>query len=112
MIIMMGGAALLVIVSSLFCQVMGVGSATSFRVRPAVPARVAALFQCDHVVAHGAKVTIAVSIAYDGFSVFIQIVVAIAMLLTALIADGYLKREGIDGPEFHVLAMLSASGAM
>src|SRR5665811_2199888 len=33
-------------------------------------------------------------------------------LLTSLIADGYLKREGIDGPEFHVLAMVSASGAM
>jgi NADH-quinone oxidoreductase subunit N len=34
------------------------------------------------------------------------------MLLTALIGDGYLRREGVEGPEFHVLAMLSASGAM
>ena len=61
---------------------------------------------------HGAKVTIAGAIAFDGFDVFIQIVVSIAMLLTALVADGYLRREGVDGPEFHVLAMLSASGAM
>ena len=111
-LIMMGGAVLLVTVSSLFRQVMGVGSATFITVGTAVATLVAALFQWDHVVTHGAKVTIAGSIAYDGFSVFIQIVVAIAMLLTALIADGYLKREGIDGPEFHVLAMLSASGAM
>ena len=38
--------------------------------------------------------------------------VAAAMLLTALVADGYLAREGIDGAEFHVLALISASGAM
>ena len=34
------------------------------------------------------------------------------MLLTALVGDGYLRREGIEGPEFHVLALISASGAM
>ena len=34
------------------------------------------------------------------------------MLLTALVADGYLRREGVHGAEFHVLAMVSASGAM
>jgi NADH-quinone oxidoreductase subunit N len=38
--------------------------------------------------------------------------VAIAMLLTALVGDGYLRREGVEGPEFQVLAMMSASGAM
>ena len=48
----------------------------------------------------------------DGFSVFIMILVSIAMLLSALVADGYLRREGIQGAEFHVLAMVSASGAM
>ena len=34
------------------------------------------------------------------------------MLLTALVADGYLRREGVHGAEFHVLALISASGAM
>ena len=111
-LIMMGGAVLLVTVSSLFRQVMGVSSATLITVVTAVATLVAALFQWHHVTTHGAQVTIAGAIAYDGFSVFIQIVVAIAVGLTALIADGYLKRESMDGPEFHVLAMLSASGAM
>ena len=37
---------------------------------------------------------------------------SIAMLLSALVADGYLRREGIDGPEYLVLAMVSASGAV
>jgi NADH-quinone oxidoreductase subunit N len=44
--------------------------------------------------------------------VLITMLVAMAMLLTALVADGYLKREGITGAEFHVLALVSASGAM
>ena len=61
---------------------------------------------------HGPQVTIAGAIAFDGFDVFIQIAVAIAMLLTALVGDGYLRREGMEGPEFQVLAMMSASGAM
>ena len=77
-----------------------------------VAALVAALFQWDHVLTHGPQVTIAGAIAFDGFDVFIQIVVSIAVLLTALIGDGYLRREGVEGPEFQVLAMMSASGAM
>ena len=48
----------------------------------------------------------------DGFSVLFMILVSIAMLLTALVANGYLEREGVQGAEFHVLALISASGAM
>ncbi|MDA8341194.1 MAG: NADH-quinone oxidoreductase subunit N, partial [Actinomycetota bacterium] len=77
-----------------------------------IAALVAALFQWDSVATHGAKVTIAGAVVLDGFSVFIQVTVAVAVVLTALVADGYLKREGIDGPEFQALALLSASGAM
>jgi NADH-quinone oxidoreductase subunit N len=112
MLIMLGGAVGLMLVSSLFRRVMGVGAGTLVAVIVSAAALVAALFQWDHVATHGPSVTIAGAIAYDGFAVFIQIAVSIAMLLTALVGDGYLKREGIDGPEFHVLAMVSASGAM
>ena len=91
---------------------MGVRAGTAVAAVVSVAALVAALFQWDHVATHGPSVTIAGAIAFDGFDVFIQITVAIAMLLTALVGDGYLRREGIDGPEFHVLAMVSASGAM
>ncbi len=112
MLIMMGGALLLMTVSSLFRKVLGVGTGTAVTSVVSVAALVAALFQWDHVSTHGPQVTIAGAIAFDGFDVFIQIAVAIAMLLTALVADGYFKREGMEGPEFHVLAMMSASGAM
>ena len=112
MLIMIGGALALMIVSSLFRKILGVGAGTVVAVTVSIAALVAALFQWDHVITHGPSVTIAGAIAFDGFDVFIQIVVSIAMLLTALVGDGYLRREGIEGPEFHVLAMMSASGAM
>jgi NADH-quinone oxidoreductase subunit N len=112
MIIMMGGALFLMVISSLFRKILNVTTGTVVASAVSIAALVAALFQWDHVMTHGPSVTIAGAIAYDGFDVFIQIVVSIAMLLTALIGDGYLKREGIEGPEFHVLAMMSASGAM
>jgi len=62
-LIMMGGAVLLVTVSSLFRQVMGVGSATFLTVGTAIATLVAALFQWDHVATHGPSVTIAGSSA-------------------------------------------------
>ena len=112
MLIMIGGALALMVASSLFRKILGVGSGTLVASATSVAALVAALFQWDHVSTHGPQVTIAGAIAFDGFDVFVQIAVAIAMLLTALVGDGYLRREGIEGPEFHVLAMMSASGAM
>ncbi len=112
MLIMMGGALVLMAATSLFRKILGVGAGTVVTAATSIAALVAALVQWDHVATHGAQVTIAGAIAFDGFDVFIQITVAITMLLTALVADGYLKREGFEGSEFQVLAMMSASGAM
>ncbi len=112
MLIMMGGALVLMTTTSLVRRVATVRLGTVVASVVSIAALVAALYQWDSVSTHGAQVTIAGAIAFDGFDVFIQIVVAIAMLLTALIGDGYLQREGVEGSEFHVLAMLSASGAM
>jgi len=100
------------VASSLFRRIVTVGAGTATACAVSVAALVAGLFQWDQVSTHGAQVTVAGAIAFDGFDVFIQITVAIAVLLSALIGDGYLRREGVEGPEFHVLAMMSASGAM
>jgi NADH-quinone oxidoreductase subunit N len=112
MLIMIGGALALMVLSSLFRKILGVGTGTLVASTVSVAALVAALFQWDHVATHGPQVTIAGAIAFDGFDVFVQIAVSIAVLLVALVGDGYLRREGVEGPEFHVLAMMSASGAM
>ncbi len=52
------------------------------------------------------------ALVFDGYSVFFALLISSAVVLSALVADSYLRREGLDGPEFYVLALLSASGAM
>ena len=52
------------------------------------------------------------ALVFDGFAVFFAILVSTAIVLSALVSDSYLRREGLDGPEFYVLALLSGSGAM
>ena len=60
----------------------------------------------------GPAPAIASAVAVDGFSVFFMVAIGIAVVLGALLADGYLRRERLEGPEFYVLMLLSASGGM
>ena len=75
-------------------------------------ALVAALVQWDHVATHGADGHHRRRRRHGRLQRLHLVILAIAMLLDALVADGYLRREGMEGAEFHVLAMVSASGAM
>ena len=52
------------------------------------------------------------TIAIDGFAVFAQSVVLAATLLALLISAGYLKREGLETPEYLALMLCSATGMM
>jgi NADH-quinone oxidoreductase subunit N len=51
-------------------------------------------------------------VAVDGFAVFARTVILAATALGLLLAQGYLKREGIQGPEYHALLLMSASGML
>ncbi|MFN0088965.1 MAG: NADH-quinone oxidoreductase subunit N [Acidimicrobiales bacterium] len=48
----------------------------------------------------------------DRFAVFITIVLCASVILGALLADGYLRREGLDGAELYALMLLSAAGGV
>ncbi|MDQ1402154.1 MAG: NADH-quinone oxidoreductase subunit [Actinomycetota bacterium] len=61
---------------------------------------------------HGPFHAVADAVVVDGFSIFIFFVILTAVILAALVADPYLRRENLDGPEFYVLMMLCASGGM
>ncbi|HEV3226881.1 MAG TPA: NADH-quinone oxidoreductase subunit N, partial [Acidimicrobiales bacterium] len=60
----------------------------------------------------GAYTAIKGAITVDGFSVFFTFLVCAAVVLVALLADGYLRREGLDVAELYVLMLLSASGGL
>jgi len=111
-IIMIGGAVVLLGVASLVRRPLRVGVSTVATIVISGGALGVALWQWSDVQEHGPHAYIQQAIVMDGFSVLVTVTVAIAMLLSALVADGYLRREGIEGAEFHVLAMVSAAGAM
>jgi NADH-quinone oxidoreductase subunit N len=111
-IIMIGGAVVLLGLASLVRRPLRVAVSTVATVVISGGALGIAIWQWTDVADHGAHTYIAQAVVMDGFSVFVMMLVSIAMLLTALVADGYLRREGVQGAEFHVLAMVSASGAM
>jgi NADH-quinone oxidoreductase subunit N len=110
--LMIGGAVLLLAVASLVSRPLRVWVATIGTLVIAGTALGLSIWQWVDVQDHGAHTYVAHAVVMDGFSVLINILVTTAMILTALVADGYLRREGISGAEFHVLALVSASGAM
>jgi NADH-quinone oxidoreductase subunit N len=111
-LVLLGGAVLLLAVASLVRRPLRVTVATTGTLVISVAALVTALWQWVDVQNHGAYTTIDKAVVCDGFSVLVTITVACAMILVTLVGDGYLRREGVDGAEFHVLAMISAAGAM
>ncbi len=111
-IIMLGGAIVLLGVASLTPRPMRSSVATTGAVLVSGTSLGFSLWQWADVQSHGPYTAVAHAVVVDGFSVFISILASAAMLVSALVGDGYLRREGIDGPEYQVLALISASGAM
>jgi NADH-quinone oxidoreductase subunit N len=56
--------------------------------------------------------TLSGMVAVDGFAVFARTVILAATILGLLVAQGYLRREQVEGPEYHSLLLLSASGML
>jgi NADH-quinone oxidoreductase subunit N len=70
-------------------------------------------FHLWHQVRHGgARTAIADAIVVDGFSVFVYVIVISIVVMAALLADGYLRREELESPEYYVLMLFSAAGGM
>ena len=60
----------------------------------------------------GPFTALAGAVGVDGFSVFMTVVICSSVVIASLLADGYLRREGLEGPELYVLLLLSASGGV
>ncbi|MGC8471138.1 MAG: NADH-quinone oxidoreductase subunit N [Acidimicrobiales bacterium] len=111
-IVMLGGAVLLLAVGALVERQLRVRVATFGTLAVSAGALGVSLWQWADVTSHGGFSAVDHAVVVDGFSALVNILVSCAMFLTALVADGYLRRERVEGAEFHVLAMVSASGAM
>ena len=58
----------------------------------------------------GARSVVGGVMGVDRFSLFVTMLLGVAVILTALLADGYLRREDIRGGELYLLMLFSATG--
>jgi len=111
-LVLLGGAVGLLGVASLVRKPLRLRVATVSTVVIALTAFGLSWWQWADVQSRGPYTSVAHAVVVDGFSVFITVLVTAAVALSALVAESYLAREGIEGAEMHVLAMVSASGAV
>lgn len=111
LILMLGGILLLTVVSLLKGKLPSWFHAT-WTVVVAVGAAVAVVPLWRRVMDSGPETAMGGAVGLDGFSLAITANVCLAVVFGALLLKGYLAREDLEGPEWYVLMMLSASGAV
>ncbi len=111
-LILLGGMLLLLAAAALSPRQIPTEAYATTTVGIAAAALVASLVLWRDVTRHGPFVAVAHSIVIDGFSVFVHVLVASVLVVAAILAPSYLRREGIVGCEYYALALIAGSGAM
>jgi NADH-quinone oxidoreductase subunit N len=116
LVILAGGAILLITVTSVVPSLRSNGFPSAFTALVALSAGafLIPIWQRVNVVSgeEGAQLVAYDAIAVDGFSVFVTAIICMAVVLAALLLDDYLRTEGLDGPEWYTLLLLSAAGGV
>lgn len=110
LILGIGALLLLTITSLLKRRGVPAGSLALWTVAVAVVAGLSTIPLWFRVVDDGPFTVVGGALGIDGFGLFVIGVLCCAVILGALIADGYLRREGLEGPELFVLMLLAALG--
>lgn len=111
-LIFIGAALVLLLISSLSVSRSRPGVYATFMLLTCALAGAGTFVNWGRVVDDGPQTVVAGALVIDGFSVFVILVIIIATALAGLVADPYMRRENINGPELPVLMLLSASGGM
>jgi NADH-quinone oxidoreductase subunit N len=111
-LVLLGGAAAILGASALSRRNLTPTATTGLTVLTALGSLGVSLAQWADVRRHGAHVAIAGAVVQDGFSALVSVLVSCAVFLAALVADSWLRREEVYGPEFQVLMLVSAAGAV
>jgi NADH-quinone oxidoreductase subunit N len=113
LIVLSIGAVLLITITSLVPATRRQGFPAAFTAATAIIAFAFLPWMSNRLDDIGGRVLVVDgAMAVDGFTIFVTGVICIAVLLVALLLDDYLRREGLDGPEWYVLMLLSASGGV
>ncbi|MFM2071214.1 MAG: NADH-quinone oxidoreductase subunit, partial [Actinomycetota bacterium] len=101
-LILLGGSLALLVIGALTPR-WPRGLYAAFTATVAGAALVMSFVLWADVVDGGARTLVSGAIAFDGFAMFVSITICVAVLLASLIADDYLRREQLDGPEIYGL---------
>ncbi|MGA3353155.1 MAG: NADH-quinone oxidoreductase subunit N [Acidimicrobiales bacterium] len=111
-LILIGGALVLLVSGQLVFSRLPVAFYSVGSGIVATAALVASLVLWHDVQARGPFTAIADSVAVDGFAIVFLVLVSCILLIGSAIGNDFLRREQMEGPEYHVLALLAGSGAM
>ncbi|HTN99657.1 MAG TPA: NADH-quinone oxidoreductase subunit N [Microthrixaceae bacterium] len=111
LILMIGGVLLLTVVSLLRGKAPSWFPA-SWTVITAALAIVSLFPLWSRFQDEGSQTVMAGAIGLDGFSLFVAGIICVSVLMGALLLEGYVRREDLEGPEWYVLMLLSASGGL
>ena len=114
MLALVGGALLLMLLTSFVRSRLFPGAYALITSASAITAIGLSVYLWNRVqdADRGPYSTLDGALGVDGFSVFATIVLASGVVLSALLIDGYLRREDLDGVEAYALVLLSASGGV
>lgn len=111
-LVLLGGAVVLLVAGSLLPRRTTFGWHATATITIASGSIAAVVPLWFRVRDHGPLSVVANAVRVDGFSLFFAVVIAASVILAALLTDGYLRREDLEGPEPYVLLLLSASGGL
>jgi NADH-quinone oxidoreductase subunit N len=109
-LLLLGGALLIMVVGALVPKGRAAWWPALATIATAGAAIVSSAFLWFRVRDDGPLSSVAGAVRVDGLAVFLWIVIACGVILSTLLAVGYLRREHLDGPDAYVLVLLSASG--
>jgi len=112
MLVLVGGGLLLMLLTALVPGRWPKGFSAVFTACCAAAAGILSIILWHHVADRGTKPLVGSALSLDGFTVFVFFVICIAVFLTALVTDDYLRREDLDGSELYALMLMAAVGAM
>ncbi|MHB8594490.1 MAG: NADH-quinone oxidoreductase subunit N [Acidimicrobiales bacterium] len=111
-LVLLGGAVVILGMSSLTRRAMGPATTLGLTLATAAGALSLSLVQWFDVRHHGPHIAIDGAVVQDGFSALVAVLVSCAVFVSALVGDTWVRREEVGGPEFHVLMLVSAAGAV
>lgn len=111
LLVLLGGAMVLLVVASLTPQWPKRLYAT-FTAAVALASFVLCFPLWHRIDVDGPSTLIGNALHFDKMALWVTITISVAVFLGSLLADDYLRREGLDGPEVYALFLLAAIGGI